>query len=161
MQKVTFKGKYRLEHIRAGKVIGVYDLDNAVTDVGLNAILDIMFHSATQITAWYIGLIDNASYTALALADTMASHAGWIEFTDYSETYRQTWGAGAASSRSITDATAAEFSITDTGTLKGLFLCSEHTISGTTGTLWATAAFASNIVVANGDTARITYTING
>lgn len=160
-EKVPVKGRFAIEHVRNGKVIATYDIPNGITDVGLNNLLDVAFHSATQITAWYIGIIDNASFSALAAGDTMASHAGWIESTAYSEPVRQTWGAGSPSARSITNASPAVFSINGTATLKGIFVTSVSTKSGTTGTLWSTAAFASNIAVASGDSLRVTYTVSG
>lgn len=54
---------------------------NGVTNLGFNLMLDSTFRSdqITPIVLWYIGLISNSSYTALAAGDTMASHAGWTE----------------------------------------------------------------------------------
>lgn len=155
------RGKFLVEHIRNGVVIGSFFLPNGITDVGLNSILNVQFDSAAQITTWYIGLVDNASFSAFATADTMASHTGWLESTAYSESVRQTWGAGTASARSITNASAATFSINASATLKGVFITSNSTKSGTTGTLWSTAAFASTVSVINGDSMKITYTVSG
>jgi hypothetical protein len=154
-------GKFLVEHIRNGVVIASFLVPNGITDVGLNHILNTEFDAGTQVTTWYIGLVDNASFSAFATADTMASHAGWLEATGYSESVRQTWGAGAASARSITNATAATFSINGSATLKGVFITTNSTKSGTTGTLWSTAAFASTVSVINGDSMKITYTVSG
>jgi hypothetical protein len=44
--------------------------------------------------------------------------------------------------------------------LKGIFVTSSNTKNGTTGTLWSTAAFASTVDVSNGDSLKITYTVN-
>lgn len=160
--KLSLKGKFTLEIFdKDEKLKGKYEAINGVTDVGMNAMLDVVFHSGSQVTTWYIGLIDNASFTALAAADTMSSHSGWIEATIYSESVRQTWGAGAASSRVTTNSAQATFSINSSGTLKGVFLTSVSTKSGTTGTLHSTAAFGSNITVTNGDSVKITYTVSG
>lgn len=54
---------------------------NGVTNVGYNLMLDSTFRSdqITPIVLWYIGLISNQSYTALAAGDTMSSHTGWTE----------------------------------------------------------------------------------
>ena len=68
----------------------------AIVDVGLNHILETEFHSGAQVTTWYIGLVDNAGFSAFANADTMASHAGWAESSAYTEANRPTWTAGAA-----------------------------------------------------------------
>ena len=49
--------------------------------------------------------------------------------------------------------------MTGTAVIKGVFLNSDAT--GTAGTLWATAAFASTVSVVNGDTLKVTYTVSG
>ena len=161
LAQLLARGKFKAQHIRDGKVIGEYDFPNGIVDVGLNSILGIMFHADTQITTWYLGLIDNSGFSALANADTMSSHAGWNEFTTYSQANRPTWTPGAASGRSITNGTTVDFSITGSGTIKGIFVTSNNTKGGTTGTLWATAAFSSNVSVVNGDTLKVTYTVSG
>lgn len=130
---------------------------NGTTTVGLNAILDIMFHGTTQVTTWYAGLIDNASFSALSAGDTMSSHAGWIENVDYDEAVRQTWSEGAASG-GVTTGSVGTFTMNATKTIKGLFITSVSTKSGTTGTLWCTAAFGSNQSVTSGQTITSTYT---
>lgn len=153
--KITHTDKY-------GKLIGEYSLHNDITNVGKNYILDTMFHDGTQIasTSWFIGLISNSGYSALAATDTMSSHSGWTEFTGYSQSTRVAWGPGAASSQAITNATPATFDINATGTLKGIFVPSNSTKSGTTGTLWATGLFAADVPVSNGDQMKITYTVS-
>ncbi len=54
-----------------------------------NQLLNAQFDAATQITAWYLGLIDNAGFTALAAADTYdeinQAGNGWDEFADYTD----------------------------------------------------------------------------
>jgi hypothetical protein len=156
------KGLYHFEcYDKHGNLKWREVISNGVTDGGINSILDIMFHGTTQITTWYLGLIDNAGFTAVAPTDTMASHAGWDEFTDYDEANRVTWAEGAAASKSITNATPAEFTINDTGTIKGVFLTSENTKGGTTGGLWGTAVFSATRNVENEDVLRVTYTITG
>lgn len=147
-----------------GKVKTQRDGSNGITDVGLNKILDDMFDggsAASPSGTWYVGLIDNAGFSALAAADTMASHSGWSESTDYTESNRVTWGVGAASSRSVTNATTVDFSINATVTINGIFVVDNNTKGGTTGTLWATASFSSPVSATNGDTLKVTYTVSG
>lgn len=131
---------------------------NGTCSAALDSILNVYFRSVTQITAWYCGLIDNAAYTALAAADTMASHAGWAESVAYSESVRQTWSPAAASSQTITNGTAMSFTMTGTGTLRGAFITSASDKSGATGTLFATAAFTGgNMTWAAADVIKVTY----
>jgi hypothetical protein len=156
-------GRFVVEHRDAeDKLKAVYDFPNGITDEGMNSLLDVHFHAATQITTWYIGLVDNSGWSAFADADTLSSHAGWSEFTSYTEANRVTWAEDAASSRSISNSTTADFSINATGNVKGIFVSSNNVkTTGTTGTLWSTAAFSSVVATANGDTLKVTYTVSG
>ena len=158
---MNMRGRFHVEHVRGGEVIGKYEMPNGIVDVGLNSLLDVYFHNQAQITVWYIGLIDNAGFSALSNANTSASHAGWTESTDYDEATREEWVEDAAASRAISNTTPAEFTINDTVTLKGIFVISESTKGGATGTLWATAAFSSTVGVVDNDILRITYTVSG
>lgn len=160
-QEMRVRGKFLIEHIRDGRVIGYYEVPNGIVDVGMNYLLDAGFPGGTQITTWYIGLVDNAGFSAFADADTMASHAGWSESTAYSEANRPQWTVGSASSRQVTNAATVDFSINATATIKGIFITSNNTKGGTTGTLWSTAAFGSTVSVNNGDTLKVTYTLSG
>ncbi len=155
------RGKFHVEHIRDGKVIGRYAFPNGIVDVGMNSLLDVYFHAASQITTWYISLVNNSGFSAFANADTMASHAGWTELTAYDEANRVEWAEGAAASRAITNATTADFTINATATVKGIFVTSENTKGGATGTLWATAAFTTPVSVVDNDILKITYTVSG
>jgi hypothetical protein len=160
--KLGLRGRFRVEHFdKDGKLKAVYQVPNGIVDVGLNKILEDMFNGGTQSGTWYIGLVDNSGFSAFANADTLASHAGWSESTAYSETARPEWTAGTAASRSITNASTVDFSINATVTLKGIFIADDSTKGGTSGTLWSTAAFASNVAAVNGDTLKITYTVSG
>lgn len=158
---LEFAGKWNIFHYRNSKQIGQYNINNLITTVGKNSVLDVGFRAQTQISAWYMGLIDNTSFTAIDVSDTMASHAGWIEFyTGYSQATRVQWSPSAASGGSISNATAAQFDITATATLKGVFITSGSGKNGTTGTLWSAAAFAANVSVQNGDQLKLTYSIS-
>lgn len=159
--KVGPQGTFHMEHFdKDGNLLGTYDFPNQVTNAGKNSWLGIMFHGDTQITNWYIGLVDNSSFTAFNVADTMSSHSGWIEFVSYSGGTRVAWGPAASASQSITNTAAAVFNITATATLQGIFVTSSNTLSGTTGTLWTGCSFASTVAVNNGDQLKITYTVN-
>jgi len=168
-------GRYVVEHWRGGKRINEYHVNNGIVNEGKNKLLDVMFHGVTQITAWYLGLIDNANYSALDATDTYddidQAGNGWDEFKNYTTggdgTVRPEWSEDAASGQSITNSTVAVFDITGSGTVKGLFLCGgipstntkgDHT---TGGTLWATALFGSgDVAVQNGDQLKVSYTVS-
>jgi hypothetical protein len=155
-------GKFEVEHIRNGKVIKVYNFNNDITNEGKNLILNTMFVSGTQTATagWVVGLISNTSYSALAAGDTMAAHAGWQEFTGYSQATRVAWGQSTSTAQSVTNASPVTFDINANGTVKGVFVTNQNTKGGTTGNLWATALFNADVPVTNGDQLRVTYTVN-
>ncbi len=155
---ITLWGLYSVEHVlRNGEVVDLL-AKNDVTTPGLNHILDTQFGGGSQVVTWYIGLIDADGFTALADGDTLASHVGWTEFTDYSGS-RKEWTDGAASGGVKTNAVTVDFVMTGAGTITGLFLASVS--SGTGGILWSTALLSGDDepVVAT-DTLKVTYTIN-
>ena len=172
------RGRFVVEHWRNGKRINEYHFPNAINNEGKNKLLNVMFHGATPITTWWLGLIDNNNYSALAVTDDYAdinqAANGWREFTAYTDdanganaTTRPSWGVGAASAQSVTNATPSVFDLTSAGTVKGIFLVggianaqtkNDHTAGGA---LWATALFNSgDVVVANGDQLKVTYTVS-
>lgn len=157
---IKFRNVFGFNQYRQGQLIDSCEVFNDVTTEGKNQLLDIMFRAQTQLTAWYLGLIDNSGFSALSAADTMASHAGWTEFTGYSQSTRVQWSPAAASSGAITNTTAATVDITSSGTLYGLFATSNSTKSGTTGKLWATAPFNTAKPVVNGDQLKLTYSVS-
>ena len=162
MNKLRFKGHFVVEHCRDGKVLATKHIDNAVVDVGINAILDTYFNSATPVATWYLGLINDAVVADLVAADTIASHAGWTEDQNYAEAVRQTWTVGAAAAKVVTNAAYVVFSINASTTISGLFCVSDSAKGGTAGTLWATGLFTNGDVVAtSGDTLNVTYTVTG
>jgi len=161
-QTMPVRGKFFLEHFnKADELLGRYEIPNGIVDVGMNYLLETGFHGGTAVTTWYIGLIDNDGFSALAAADTMASHAGWSESSAYSNANRPTWSVGAAATRAVTNSSTVDFNINATATIKGIFITSNNTKGGTTGTLWSTAAFASNVGVSSGDVLKVTYTVSG
>jgi hypothetical protein len=148
------------EHYRKGKLIDREITHNGITTPGKNSLFDVYFRAQTQITTWYFGLIDNASFSALNAADTMSSHAGWIECTTYDESARPTWSPDAAASGAITNTTAVTFNISATKTLNGMFIVSNSTKGGTTGVLWATASFSTTKSVVDDDQIKLTYQLS-
>lgn len=161
ISRAKLTGRYHIEHSRDGKVIDTFEVDNLVTNEGKNKMLDVMFHSIAAIATWYMGLIDNAGFTAIAAADSHTSHAGWSEFVAYDEATREEWAEDAAASQAISNITLMEFTMNATGSVKGAFLASIST-KGSTGaaTLWNATAFSSAISVIDNDVLRLTYTVS-
>ena len=105
-QRLMLEGKFHVEHWRDGKLIGVHDIDNAITVAAKNLLLEVMFRNGTKITSWFIGLVSNDTPTPpsdIPETDTYASHADFAEFTGYDEAGRQQWSPGAAANKSVTN----------------------------------------------------------
>ncbi len=161
-QPVKFKGRFDVKIFdKNGKLKKKLTAHNGVVNVGKDTILGVMFNAATQITAWFTGLINNSPSPTLAATDTMASHSGWVESQDYSEATRPAWPEDAPASQQITNSTAVVFSINATVTIAGFFLNSINIKGGATGTLWCTALFDGGAqAVISGDTIEVTYTLS-
>ena len=154
-------GKYKVDLVRKGKIIAHREGHNGITDEGLLLLLNAMFHGTTPSSPWYVGLITGAGTPSLAAGDTMASHAGWAELGGayYDETVREEWAEDAAADAEITNTTPVEYNIADTCTIYGIFVCDDNVLAATDGTLWCTAAFDSEVAAVDGDTVRVTYSV--
>lgn len=135
-------------------------IGNLVMTAGKVDMLAKYFAGSAYTASWNIGL--KGSGTAAA-ADTMASHAAWSEYTAYSQSTRPAFGTPSASANGANGqvtAAASVFTVNGAGgTVAGMFLCSNNTIGGTTGTLFAATDFTAARTVAAGDTLSVTYTL--
>lgn len=150
---------WTVEIIRQGKVVWRETYANLIPTVGATKVLDATFKTGLASPAWYVGLINTGP--TFASGDSMSSHAGWTELTNYSQTTRPQWVGGSASSGSIDNsASKASFSITSGATLAGAFLADSNTKGGTSGTLYGEGAFTSGEqAIAGGDVVNITITL--
>ena len=139
---------------------------NLVVNVGLEDMNNTYFTGSSYTAAWYIGLYGAGSSNTPAAGDTMASHAGWTEVTDYSQTERPAavFGAATVADPSVitNSGSPATFSINDTTVVGGAFLTSDDTKGGTTGILFSASDFTSpgDRSVVSGDTLNVTYTFS-
>ena len=165
------------EHSKAGGVFHVQCFDSAgnlkwedqmhnlVVNVGLQDMNTQYFKGSSYTAAFYLGLVTGpGSGTTYAAGDTLASHAGWTEFTNYSGSRKAvTFGTATTADPSVIDnsASPAQFVISGAGgTVAGAFLCTVS--SGTSGSLFSEADFQSpgDRVVVSGDTLNVTYTFS-
>jgi hypothetical protein len=156
---IKLTGHYKIELLENGKVIETREGHNDIVNEGLDNILDVMFNAATQVDPWFVGLIDGSGSQTLANSDTLPSHAGWAELTSYDETTRVGWNPAAAASQQVANGTQMTFTMNATDSIHGIFIASDGTKGGTTGILWATAAFASELAVVATNEVKITYTV--
>lgn len=142
-----------------GNLKWVEENNNLVVNQGLDDILDKYFKGSAYTSAHYVGLTDGTP--TIAASDTMASHAGWVEVTDYTEGTRQSLTLGAVSGQSVDNsASKAVFNINATVTIGGAFLSTNNTKGGTTGTLYGVVAFSGGDRSAvSGDTLNVTVTL--
>lgn len=165
------------ERVKAGGffVVECFDKDgnlkwkeenhNLVVNVGLQDMNAKYFTGSSYTAAWYIGLYGAGASNTPAASDTMSSHAGWTEVTDYSQSTRPTctFGVPTTSDPSVATNTAspASFSINGTTTVGGAFLTSNNTKGGTTGILFSASDFTGgDRSVVSGDTLTVTYTFS-
>jgi hypothetical protein len=136
---------------------------NLVVNVGLQDMNTKYFSGSSYTAAWYIGLYGSGASNTPAASDTMSSHAGWTEVTDYSQATRPqcVFGTATTADPSVISNTAsvAVYSINGTTTVGGAFLTSDNTKGGTSGTLFSAADFQSpgDRSVVSGDTLNVTY----
>lgn len=172
------KGHFTVRHGRGGRTINEWTFPNLITNEGKNHILDVQFHGVSPITTWYLGLIDNAGFTAVAATDNydqINGTNGWDEFDDYTDrnntasaVTRPVWVEGAASGQAISSsATLAIYDFTGAGTVHGLFVAGGASAatkgdntSGTGHKLWAATPFADDIDVAIADDLSVAYTVS-
>ena len=132
---------------------------NIVVDTGLNDLVDKYFKGSAYTATHYVGL---KSTGAIAAADTMASHAGWTEFTGYGSTARPTLTLGTVGSTGSANnsASKASYTFTSSGNIAGAFVTTGSSNGGSSGTLYGAADFASARAVEISDVLNVTVTVS-
>mgnify|MGYP007049621506 CR=1 FL=1 len=140
-------------------------MHNLVVSVGLQSMNTQYFTGSSYTASFFLGLITGpGSSTTFAASDTLASHAGWTEFTNYSGARKAAvFGSATNASPSVISSSASPSSFTisgDGGVVAGAFLCTVS--SGTSGVLFSAADFQSpgDRTVVSGDTLNVTYTFS-
>ena len=148
------------------------EFPNLVVAVGKELMLDTLLKgSSYSVVGPYLGLISGSSSTYSA-SDTMSSHSGWTEFTNYTvggSAVRGTAVFGSATSSGSTPtnvttsaASAITYTITGAGgTVGGCFLVTgsgaSSTQGNTSGTLYSAGSFSTAKITTAGDTVSVTY----
>lgn len=158
-EPLSITGAYTVECFDSeGNLKWAEHIKNLVVTVGKNNMLDEYFSGVVYSAVWYLGLVNGASSPTYNAADTMLSHAGWSEFTSYSESTRPapTWASASGGAKATT---ATSFSINGSGTVAGAFMTTDDTKTGTSGTLFSAGNFTGGSrTVSSGDTLNVTYT---
>jgi hypothetical protein len=160
-------GVFKVECFDAqGNLKWTAESHNLVVNVGLKDMNDKYFTGSGYTAAWYLGLYGAGTSNNPAAGDTMASHAGWTEVTDYSQSTRPqvTFAAATTADPSVitNSASPSTFSINGTTVVGGAFLTSNNTKGGTTGILFSASDFTSpgDRSVVNGDTLNVSYSFS-
>lgn len=176
-EALRVKGKYFAQCFdKNGKLKWEDTIDNVVTDVGANQLLDSAF-GAGPVAGPYLGLISSVGYTGIpVVADTMSSHNStnhvWVEagngsnyptWSTPASNARGTMTFSAANARAKALTAAISFVIaTNGGTVKGCFVVfgtgAVATNNNTSGVLYSAGVFTGgDKVVADGDTLNVSY----
>lgn len=147
----SVRGIYHCRLYRKGQLIWTDTIKNLVVTVGKNLELDtLLAGSGYTVTGPYLGLISSVSYSAIAAADTMASHAGWTEAgptnaPNYNEN-RDTMTFNAASGGVKDTSADGVYTFNQAGTVKGAFVVlgtgAVNTKDSTAGTLYSAGLFS-------------------
>jgi hypothetical protein len=171
-ETLSIKGHYDVVCIgEDGQIKWTDSIENLVVTVGKNDLLDKYFFGSAYTAAWYMGLVDNASFTAYAAGNTITSHSGWLEFLNYtisgSSTNRATVGWSTAASAGSKTASVAAFTISGAGgtvlgalmtTIQARNTASDGSSTGS-GILYSAGTFTGGArSVISGDTLNVTYT---
>jgi hypothetical protein len=171
-EKTGLKGRYEAKcYDKDGNLKWEDVIDNVVTDVGANQLLDSAFGSG-PVSGPFLGLISSVGYTSVpVVGNTMASHSTWVEAGNASNfplwstpasNARGTMTFAAASGRAKALASAISFVISTGGTVKGCFVClgpsASSTNNSTTGVLYSAGLFSGgDKVLAASDTLQVSY----
>lgn len=134
---------------------------NLVVNQGLQDMNSKYFSGSGYTAAWYLGLVTGpGSGNTYAAGDTLASHSGWTENTNYSGNRKAaTFGTATTADPSVINNSGSPAVFTmnaNAQTIAGAFLCSVS--SGTSGVLFSVGNFVGgNKTVDSGDTLTVTY----
>ena len=172
-ESVAIEGYYHVECRDAnGNLKWTEEFPNLVNAVGKQLMLDTLLKGVSySVTGPFLGLISGSSATFDA-ADTMISHSGWTEFTNYTvggSAVRGTASFASATSTgtspsNVTTSAASPITYTITGaggTVGGCFLTlgsgASSTQGNTGGTLYSAGNFSTAKITTAGDTVSVTY----
>lgn len=172
------RGFFTFEHWRRGVLLNRQTAPNVVTVEGKNWMLDTTFNNGTNLTVWYMGLVDLVGYGGTGVHeddlydDIDQAGNDWDEYKNYeyaaSTVNRGTWDVGAASAKQVTSSTQTQFDITGAGgTIKGAFICAgasaqtkgDNTAGVAHKLFSASLLTGGDVAVVASDTFKVTYTV--
>lgn len=171
-EQLGIHGHYHVEcRDAAGNLKWEESFPNLVVAVGKELLLDTLLKgSSYSVVGPFLGLVSGTG--TYAATDTMSSHGGWTEFTNYTVGGSAVRGTAVFASATSTGSTpsnvtsSAASAITYTitgggGTVGGCFLVTGtgavNTQGSTAGTLYSAGNFATAKITTAGDTVSVTY----
>jgi hypothetical protein len=157
-------GKWFMEcHDKNGKFLWREEIHNVWTHQGLNSLLDVYFHAATQITTWYCEIFESNTTPD---ANTTYAVPVYTPCTAYDEATRPAYTEAASSSQSITNsANKATFTMNASKTIYGAALVGGGSAATTKGdaagggTLCVAGKFGTAQPVIATNVLSLTYTV--
>jgi hypothetical protein len=141
------------------------EFENLLTTLGKNFLLDTtLAGSAYTVVGPYMGLISSTSFSAVAAADTMASHAGWLEAGStnaptFAARLTCAWSSASAGTKALS--AGLTFTFTGAGTVQGAFIVTGSgavtTLMSTAGTLYAEGVLGTPQPVVSTNTLTLSY----
>jgi len=159
-----FKGVFDIEvKDKLGNLISKSRAENIITDEGLNSMLNVYLHAATQITTWYCMMFETNTTPD---GDTTYAVPVFTEFEAYDEANRPAYVEAESTEESTTNsANKAVFTSSATKTLYGAALVGGGTDADTKGdaagggTMPCAGKFAASQPVVDDNVVNLTYTI--
>lgn len=162
---LRYKGVWVAECYRKSKLMWREEIENLIVDEGINHALNVEYHAATAITAWYCTLVESDTVAAAGMTYAVPVYT---ECTAYDEGTRPAYIEAESTAKSITNvASKAVFTISATKTLHGASLVGGGTAADTKGdtagggTLSCYAEFAASRAVLDNDVVNLTYEVTG
>jgi hypothetical protein len=140
-------------------------IKNLVTNEGLSFVVQTCFTGAdTKPTDWFVGLKDTGAPAAGDASTDLPSVGNWVEYTEYSESVRQTLTLNAETAQATDNVgNVAAFTIVSPDPdVYGVFVVdSDAKNTNTTATvLYGVGDFGAAKVVDGGDTLNVTVTLS-
>lgn len=134
---------------------------NGIILAQIDDLFDVYFSNGTPASAWYIGLIEASTFSALSTSDSMSSHSGWTELTDYDEGTRPAWSPANSSNQIKANSSAVVFTASSDMSVKGFFVTSDNTKGGVSGDLWSHSIGSVDQDIPSGQTFKAFYELTG
>lgn len=139
--------------LKTGRELWRESIHNGIPTAAANDTLSTYFSGN-----WYIGLI--AAAMVEDPTDTMGSHAGWSEYTGYTEGTRPAWNKGSPSGGQISNTSSkAQFTVPAGPVLTGAFLVNDSTKGGSSNLLWATGKFLTQQSIGTPQVVQAVYSL--